>query len=129
MVTLPGEGFFVGYSRVGALPVAGAVLDAAPRGVSPGASRSSGGEAAPVSSSASHPAHGAARAAGPPRASRPPRTCKGGSVRDRNEPNWRTRPLWGWGSCCYLHGEGEAFPAAHGAASRPSCCSSGPSSA
>lgn len=64
------------YSRVGALPVPGTVLHAASRGVSPGSPWSSGGEASPVATSASHPAHGTARPTGAPRASRPPRTCK-----------------------------------------------------
>lgn len=75
LVTLrsPGE-ILVSTARVGALPVAGAVLDAPARGVSPGSPRSSGGEASPLSTSASHPAHGAAGATGPPWATRPPRT-------------------------------------------------------
>lgn len=64
----------VGYSRIGTLPVASSVLDAPAGGVSPGSPRSSRGEATPVSTSASHPAHGAARAAGPPW------TCRESSV-------------------------------------------------
>lgn len=64
------------YLRIGALPVPSTVLHAAPRGVSPGSPWSSGGEASPVATSASHPAHGTARPTGPPWASRPPRTCK-----------------------------------------------------
>lgn len=60
-----------GYSRVGTLPVASSVLDAPSGGVPPGSPWSSGGEAAPVSTSASHAPHGAAW---------PPWTCRDGSL-------------------------------------------------
>lgn len=83
-----------GYSRVGTLPVAGAVLDAATRGVSPGSPRSSGREAAPVSASAPHPAHGAARAARTPGATGSPRACKEGSV----NPKGNSAGAGGWGA-------------------------------
>lgn len=64
----PGE-VLVSTSRIGTLPVAGSVLDAPAGGVSPGSPRSSGGEATPVSTSASHPAHGTAGSTGSPRTS------------------------------------------------------------
>lgn len=117
------------YSRVGTLPVAGSVLDAPTRGVAPGPPRAPRGEASPVCTSASHPAHGAARAAGTPGAAGSPWTCKDGSV-SASRP-WalleeRAQLVPGPGH--YLHGVGGAFLAAPGGAAHPSCCSWGPSS-
>lgn len=64
------------YLRIRALPVTSPVLDAPAGRVSPGSPRSSRGEATPVSTSASHPAHGAAGATRPPWAAGPSWTCK-----------------------------------------------------